>query len=72
MGISSVLMLMKDQIKITMTDHVSRYFKDFDNNNKKYVSIENLLMHNSGLQANLNTVPKNATELLHNINNLKL
>jgi len=37
-----------------MTDRVSRHLFDFDNNGKRYITIENMLLHNSGLQATYN------------------
>ena len=53
-GINSILMQMFDSGKLNMTDRVSRHLFDFDNNGKRYITIENMLLHNSGLQATYN------------------
>jgi CubicO group peptidase (beta-lactamase class C family) len=47
-GINAALMEMYDQAKYNTTDRVSRYLFDFDNNGKRYITIQNLLEHNSG------------------------
>jgi CubicO group peptidase (beta-lactamase class C family) len=47
-GINAALMEIYDQAKYNTTDRVSRYLYDFDNNGKRYVTIQNLLEHNSG------------------------
>lgn len=72
-GINSILMQMYDQAKLNVTDRVSRHLFDFDNNGKRYITIENMLIHNSGLQATFNdTFPNTPADLLKKINNLKL
>lgn len=40
-----------DNLRISLTDHVSKYQFDFDNNGKKNISIENMMLHNSGFEA---------------------
>jgi beta-N-acetylhexosaminidase len=47
-GVNSVLMQMYDQAQLNVTDRVSRHFFDFDNNGKRYITIQNVMIHNSG------------------------
>ena len=48
LGINSYLMRMYDLTRINVTDKVSRHLFDFDNNGKRTITIENLMLHNSG------------------------
>lgn len=66
-------MQMYDEGKLNVTDRVSRHLFDFDNNGKRYITIENVMLHNSGLQASYtDTYPATPAELLKKIDNLKL
>ncbi len=47
-GINSALMELYDQNKLNTTTRASTLFFDFDNNGKRYVTLQNLLEHNSG------------------------
>ncbi len=47
-GINSALMELYDQSKLNTTTRASTLFFDFDNNGKRYITIQNLLEHNSG------------------------
>ena len=47
-GINSALMELYDNGKLNTTNRVSVLFFDFDNNGKRYVTIQNVLEHNSG------------------------
>jgi CubicO group peptidase (beta-lactamase class C family) len=38
-----------DQGKLNTTTRVSTLFFDFDNNGKRYITLQNVLEHNSGL-----------------------
>jgi CubicO group peptidase (beta-lactamase class C family) len=62
-----------DQNKFNTTSRVGNLFFDFANSGKSYITLQNLLEHNSGLQATYTAAfPKTPTELLKSINNLKL
>jgi CubicO group peptidase (beta-lactamase class C family) len=53
-----------DNGRVALTDHVSKYEFDFDNNNKKNITIENMMLHNSGFEANYpGVLPKTADEI---------
>lgn len=60
-GINSGFMQLYDNMKLNVTDKVTRYLIDFDNNSKRNITITNLMLHNSGLQAtytdNFGTTP---------------
>ena len=47
-GINSALMELYDQSKLNTTTRASTLFFDFDNNGKRYITLQNLLEHNSG------------------------
>lgn len=47
-GINAALMELYDQNKLNTTTRASTLFFDFDNNGKRYVTVQNLLEHNSG------------------------
>ena len=47
-GINSKLMEMYDNNRLNTTSKVSFLFLDFDNNGKRYITLQNLLEHNSG------------------------
>lgn len=72
-GINAGIMQLYDQQRLNVTDRASKFLFDFDNNGKRYLTLTNLMIHNSGLQA---TIPEpygaNATELLKKIDTLKL
>ena len=51
LGVNTGLMQLYDMEKLNTTDRVSKYIFDFDNNGKRPITIANLLLHNSGLQA---------------------
>lgn len=72
-GINSGLMQLYDQARLNFTDRVSKHLFDFDNNGKRYLTLTNVMIHNSGLQY---TMPEpfgnNATDLLKKIDSLKL
>ena len=53
-GINLGLMALYDNQKLGISDRASKYVTDFDNNNKRYLTIQNLLLHNSGLQSTFN------------------
>lgn len=62
-----------DNMRVSLTDHVSKYQFDFDNNGKKNISIENMMLHNSGFEASYpGALPKTAEEVLRHINSAKL
>lgn len=48
---TSAAMLLFDQGKLSLTEKVITYLPEFNNNGKENVTIENLLLHNSGLPA---------------------
>lgn len=48
-GINSGLMQLYDQLRINVTDRASKFLYDFDNNGKRYITLSNLMIHNSGL-----------------------
>ena len=48
LGINTKLMRMYDEQRINVTDKVSRHLFDFDNNGKRLLTIQNLMIHNSG------------------------
>ena len=48
-GINTKYMRMYDEQRLNVTDKVSRWLLDFDNNGKRNVTIQNLMMHNSGM-----------------------
>jgi CubicO group peptidase (beta-lactamase class C family) len=52
-GINSALMEMYDQNKFNTTTRVGFLFFDFDNNGKKYITLQNVLEHNSGTSAHI-------------------
>ena len=47
-AINSVLMELFDNDQVSFTTKVYNIVRDFDNNNKRSISIQNLLEHNSG------------------------
>lgn len=47
-GINSAIMELYDQNKLNTTTRASTLFFDFDNNGKRYITLQNLLEHNSG------------------------
>ena len=47
-GLNPLLMDMYEKTLITPTNKVSFLYSDFDNNGKRYITIQNLLEHNSG------------------------
>lgn len=47
-GINAALMEGYDQSKWNTTTRASQLFFDFDNNGKRYITLQNLLEHNSG------------------------
>lgn len=71
-GINSGLMQLYDQLRLNFTDRVSKHLFDFDNNGKRYLTLANVMLHNSGLQA---TMPEpfgtSPADLLKKIDNLK-
>jgi CubicO group peptidase (beta-lactamase class C family) len=72
-GVNSGMMQLYDLTKLNVTDKVSRYLSDFDNNGKKNLTISNLMIHNSGLQATFtDAFGATPAELLKKIDNLKL
>lgn len=59
--------------KVALSDHVSKYEFDFDNNGKKNLTIENFMLHNSGFEAVYpGTLPRTSDEVLKHINSAKL
>jgi len=48
-GLNPLVMSMYEQALITPTNKVSFLYSDFDNNGKRYITIQNLLEHNSGI-----------------------
>ncbi len=48
---TTALMLLYDQGKISLNDYVVKYLPEFDNNGKDKITIEQLLLHTSGLRA---------------------
>lgn len=72
-GVNSGLMQLYDLQKINVTDRVSKHLFDFDNNGKRPLTITNLMIHNSGLQATYtDAFGATPAELLKKIDNLKL
>ena len=72
-GINLALMSLYDKEKLSLTDRASKYVTDFDNNSKRYLTIQNLLLHNSGLQSTYNQdFGSTPEELLKKIDSLKL
>ena len=47
-GLNPLVMDMYEKTLITPTNKVSFLYSDFDNNGKRYITIQNLLEHNSG------------------------
>lgn len=47
-GIGNVLMWYYDNNKLNITDRVSKYLTEFDNNGKRLITIQNVMLHNSG------------------------
>lgn len=52
-GVNAGMMQLYDQQKLNTTDRASKHLFDFDNNGKRYITITNLMIHNSGLQATM-------------------
>lgn len=52
-GLNSGLMDLIDAKKIEVKDRVGKHLSEFDNNGKHNITIENLLLHNSGLQTTI-------------------
>ena len=50
-GINAALMELYDQSKLSTTTRASTLFFDFDNNGKRYITLQNLLEHNSGTKS---------------------
>lgn len=50
-AINSGFMQLYDQQRLNVTDRPSKWIFDFDNNGKRPITIANLMLHNSGLQA---------------------
>lgn len=48
MSLVPTYMHLLDGGRLNLSDHVSKYEFDFDNNAKKNLSIENMMLHNSG------------------------
>lgn len=79
-GINAALMDMIDRDQIMLANKISYLYSAFDNNGKKYITVQNLLEHNSGrastnlgLQATYDQpFPTTPEQLITNINNLKL
>jgi len=42
-----------DKTFISLTNKVSFLYSDFDNNGKRYITVQNLLEHNSGKKINI-------------------
>lgn len=58
---------------LNVTDHVSKYELDFDNNAKKNLTIESFMLHNSGFEAVYpGSLPRTADEVTRHINSAKL
>lgn len=71
-GVNSGLMQLFDFERINFQDRVSKHLFDFDNNGKRYLTIANLMLHNSGLQASMpEPFGTSPTDLLKKIDNLK-
>jgi CubicO group peptidase (beta-lactamase class C family) len=51
LGINSGFMQFYDQQRCNVTDKVSKYVSDYSKNNKSLITLNHLLLHNSGLQA---------------------
>jgi len=47
-GINAALMELVDKTFISLTNKISFLYSDFDNNGKRYITVQNLLEHNSG------------------------
>lgn len=47
-GINAALMELVDRTILSTVNKVSFLYGDFDNNGKRYVTVQNLLEHNSG------------------------
>ena len=62
-----------DNGRLNLSDHVSKYEFDFDNNLKKNLSLENMMLHNSGFEAYYPLpLPKTGDEIIRHINAAKL
>jgi len=48
---TTALMILYDEGKLSLDDKVIKYIPEFDNNGKQNITIQNLLLHNSGLKA---------------------
>ena len=58
--------------KIALDGRISSRVPAFDNNNKRFIRVQNILEHNSGLQATLpNPIPTTAEGVLKAINGIK-
>ena len=47
-GINAALMELVDRTILTTVNKVSFLYSDFDNNGKRFITVQNLLEHNSG------------------------
>jgi beta-N-acetylhexosaminidase len=48
---TSAAMILVEQKKLNLDDHVVKYLPEFNNNGKDQITIRNLLVHNSGLES---------------------
>ncbi len=71
---TSAVMLLYDKGEIHIDDRVVKYLPEFGNNGKEKITIENLLLHNSGLPAGKRFYKRSKTrsEVLKRIMKMKL
>lgn len=72
-GVNSVLMDLYDQGTTNVTKRVATALTDFNNNNKSFITLDNMLQHNSGFPSEyVSDLPATPAELLKKIEGLKL
>jgi CubicO group peptidase (beta-lactamase class C family) len=72
-GTNSALMELYDIGSINITKRISAVLTDFNNNGKTYLTLDNMLLHNSGFPSEYTTAfPSTPALLLKNIEGSKL
>ena len=70
---TSAIMKLYDENKITLDDTVAKIIPEFGNRGKEYITVRNLLLHNSGLPGYRQffkscKIPQDALDSIYNIN----
>jgi len=73
-ALSTAVMLLVDEGSLSINDKVYHFLPGFEVNNKKNITIKNLLLHNSGIGQNINSLNTNWSKekLIDAINNIEL